>query len=151
MTEKKTKLSLTNKKTQKTMEEKTVLTPKGQALELIKQRGFEEKDARYFYMNEDGTYDYSDITIVEHAIRDEDTYFDSGRGYLWSEQHDVTHMGTINYVEAAYPNPTCDDVLNHMNEDMKEWFQSRWNDSTPPTFDNWNSFLSGAFTCPKYL
>ncbi len=128
------------------MGEKTVLTPKEQALELIKQRGFEERSAKYFYMNEDGTYDYSDITILEHAIRDEDTYFDCGRGYLWSNQHDVVHMGTINYVEAAYPNPTCDDVLNHMNEDMKEWFQSKWNPSAPPTSNNWNSFLSGAFT-----
>ncbi len=122
------------------------LTPKEQALELIKQRGFEERSAKYFYMNEDGTYDYSDITILEHAIRDEDSYFDCGRGYLWSNQHDVVHMGTINYVEAAYPNPTCDDVLNHMNEDMKEWFQSKWNPSAPPTSNNWNSFLSGAFT-----
>ena len=128
------------------MEEKTVLTPKGQALELIKQRGFEEKDARYFYMNEDGTYDYSDITIVEHAIRDVSNWFDCGRGYLWHNQHDVTHMGTINYVEAAYPDPTCDNVLNHMNEDMKEWFQSRWNDSTSPTSNNWNDFLMGAFS-----
>ena len=128
------------------MEEKTVLTPKGQALELIKQRGFEERGATYFYMNEDGTYEYSDITIVEHAIRDEDTYFDSGRGFLWSDQHDVTHMGTINYVEAAYPDPTCENVLNHMDEDMKEWFQSRWNDSTPPTSHNWNDFLMGAFS-----
>jgi len=97
-------------------------------------------------MNDDGTYDYSDITIVEHPIRDEDTYFDSGRGYLWNNQPDVTHMGTINYVEAAYPNPTCDDVLNHMNEDMKEWFQSKWNECTPPTSTNWNGFLTGAFT-----
>jgi hypothetical protein len=127
------------------MGEKTELTPKGQALELIKQRGFEERSAKYFYMNEDGTYDYSDITIVEHAVRDEDTYFDSGRGYLWSNQHDVVHMGTINYIEATYPDPTCDNVLNHMNEDMKEWFQSRWNDSTPPTSHNWNDFLMGAF------
>jgi len=144
MTErKKTKTSLTNKKTQKTMEK---LVEKEQALELIKQRGFEEKDARYFYMNEDGTYDYSDITIVEHPIRYQDGYFDSGRGYLWSEQHEVMHMGTINYVEAAYPNPTCDNVLNHMNEDMKEWFQSRWNEVTPDTSSNWDIFLSGAFT-----
>lgn len=128
------------------MEEKTVLTPKGQALELLKQRGFEERSAKYFYMNEDGTYDYSDITILEHAIRDEDSYFDCGRGYLWSNQHDVVHMGTINYIEAAYPDPTCDDVLNHMNEDMKEWFQSKWNECTPDTSSNWNNFLSGAFT-----
>ena len=128
------------------MGEKIALTPKELALELLKQRGFEERSAKYFYMNEDGTYDYNDITIVEHAIRDEDTYFDSGRGYLWNNQPDVTHMGTINYVEAAYPNPTCDDVLNHMNEDMKEWFQSKWNECTPPTSTNWNGFLTGAFT-----
>ena len=122
------------------------LTPKEQALELIKQRGFEERSAKYFYMNEDGTYDYSDITILEHAIRDEDSYFDCGRGYLWSNQPDVTHMGTINYVETAYPDPTCDNVLNHMNEDMKEWFQSKWNEVTPDTSSNWDIFLNGAFT-----
>ena len=127
------------------MGEKTELTQKEQALELIKQRGFEERSAKYFYMNEDGTYDYSDITPIEHAIRDEDTYFDCGRGYLWSSQHDVTHMGTFNYVEATYPDPTCENVLDHMNEDMKEWFQSRWNDVTPLTFINWNDFLMGAF------
>ena len=124
----------------------TELIQKQNALELIKQRGFEEKDSKYFYMNDDGTYDYSDITIVEHPIKYQDGYFDCGRGYLWSEQHDVMHMGTINYVEAAYPDPTCDDVLNHMNEDMKEWFQSRWNDVTPDTSSNWDIFLSGAFT-----
>jgi len=128
------------------MGEKTELTQKEQALELIKQRGFEEKGATYFYMNEDGTYDYSDITPVENPIRDHDNFFDCGRGYLWHNQYDVTHMGTINYVEAAYPDPTCDDVLNHMNEDMKEWFQSRWNDVTPPTSNNWNGFLMGSFT-----
>ena len=130
------------------MGEKTVLTPKGQALELLKQRGFEERSAKYFYMNDDGTYDYSDITPVQHEITVQihGEYFDCGRGYLWHNQHEVMHMGTINYVEAAYPNPTCDDVLNHMNEDMKEWFQSKWNECTPPTSSNWNGFLTGAFT-----
>jgi hypothetical protein len=128
------------------MEEKTVLTPKGQALELIKQRGFEEKGATYFYMQDNGTYDYSDITPVEREIRDSDDYFDCGRGYLWHDQHEVMHMGTINYVETAYPDPTCDNVLNHMNEDMKEWFQSKWNEVTPPTSHNWNDFLMGAFS-----
>ena len=143
MTErKKTKLSLTNKKHKKTMKE----DPKQNALELIKQRGFEENGATYFYMQDNGTYDYSDITPVEREIRDSGDYFDCGRGYLWNVEHEEMHMGTFEYLEATYPNPTCDNVLNHMNEDMKEWFQSKWNDSTPPTFDNWNSFLSGAFT-----
>ena len=128
------------------MGEKTALTPKGQALELIKQRGFEERGATYFYMNEDGTYEYSDITPVDNPIRDHDNFFDCGRGYLWHNQYDVTHMGTINYVEAAYPNPTCDKVLNHMNEDMKEWFKSKWIEEHHGTFTNWNEFLMGAFS-----
>ena len=146
MTEKK-KTSLTNKKhKKKTMEEKTELTPKEQALELIKQRGFEEKGATYFYMDEYGTYDYIDITPVDDAITDRSNWFDCGRGYLWHNRYDVTHMGTFKYLEATYPNPTCDDVLNHMNENMKEWFQSKWNDVTPDTSDTWDIFLSGAFT-----
>jgi hypothetical protein len=122
--------------------------PKQNALELLKQRGFEERSAKYFYMNNDGTYDYSDITHVQHkiSVQIHGEYFDCGRGYLWHNQYDVTHMGTINYVEAAYPDPTCDDVLNHMNGDMKEWFKSKWNDSTPPKSSNWDNFLSGAFT-----
>jgi hypothetical protein len=128
------------------MGKKTELTQKEQALELIKQRGFEEKGATYFYMNDNGTYDYSDITPVEKEIRDADHYLDCGRGYLWYSEHDVTHMGTINYVEAAYPDPTCDNVLNHMNEDMKEWFKSKWNKFTPPTSNNWHNFLINAFT-----
>ena len=86
------------------------------------------------------------VAKAPHAIRDEDTYFDCGRGYLWSNQHDVVHMGTINYVEAAYPDPTCDNVLNHMNEDMKEWFQSKWVEEHHGTFTNWNEFLLGAFS-----
>jgi hypothetical protein len=144
MTETKTKLSSTHKN--KTMGKKKESTQKEQALELIKQRGFEEKGATYFYMNANGSYDYSDITLVEHAIRDKDHYFDCGRGYLWDAEHDVTHMGTIDYVEATYPDPTCDDVLNHMNKDMKEWFQSKWEDNAPSTSSNWYGFLVGAFT-----
>jgi len=128
------------------MREKTALTPKGLALELIKQRGFEEKGATYFYMNPNGTYDYSDLGVVDKSIREEDHFFDCGRGYLWDAGHDVTHMGTFKYLEETYPDPTCDDVLKHMDDTMKEWFQSRWNEVTPDTSSNWDDFLSGAFT-----
>jgi hypothetical protein len=128
------------------MGEKTELTPKEQALELIKQRGFEERGATYFYMHDNGSYDYSDLTCVDREIKDATDYFDCGRGYLWHDQHKVMHMGTFRYLEETYPNPTCDDVLAHMDDTMKEWFQSKWNDETPDTSSQWEGFLQGAFT-----
>lgn len=89
-----------------------------EALPELKKRGF-KKGVEYTYKHDDDNYDEDDICTAPYdpAIRDNGSFIDCGRGYLWNKDYpSVLHRGPISSpTNNDYP-LTLDEVFEEFNK-----------------------------------